>query len=401
MKKILIVILVLCFIFIISCKNEEIPNLNEDKENVELNNAEPNKDESFTLNNVKYLTVRFPENIFKDNTIQLNLVSSDKFVWGDYIPFSRTKQSVYASDRNRYYFYDYGIFTSSAKSITEANYVYEKLRSKYQTKNSSNGFDISLFKIDSESIKNELSNHLCENKVIYISEEADKIGNLYIKNDSNFLLCNYVYELHSEYDVKSIEATTPLKDACGYINHNNDYTFPEKTLPKNLSGFVVVACQNDDVIVTRKDDVEQSATLYRLHTNDGELFCEVKVPYNKTNFVTLEQIVEDRYLLFSVTENDQEQAENALNYKTATYLYDIVSEKMTYLESNTYMPSISPDLKYLAYTDNFQNTESTIAEGFYIKNLNDGTTVFYEHADSGLYGVISWVNEEKLLELLS
>ena len=68
------------------------------------------------------------------------------------------------------------------------------------------------------------------------------------------------------------------------------------------------------------------------------------------------------------------------------YLYDMQENKLTHLENYTYRPRLSPDMKYLAYTSNFGGSIGyDIGEisptGFYIKNLEDGTTLFFEHDD--------------------
>ena len=77
---------------------------------------------------------------------------------------------------------------------------------------------------------------------------------------------------------------------------------------------------------------------------------------------------------------------------------------MTCLEDHAFNPSLSPDGKYLAYAAFFgegigieNGEEISMKQGFYIKNLQNDTTVFFE--DTAGY-IAGWVDEQILMETI-
>ena len=117
--------------------------------------------------------------------------------------------------------------------------------------------------------------------------------------------------------------------------------------------------------------------------------------------VRIVQVVQGRYLLLWVSVGTNEP----FIYYDSVYLYDLQTGTMTLLEKYAYQPSLSPDGKYLAYTAPFgedtgiQNGEAiTMARGYYIKNLENGTTTFFTDDKQGL--PCGWVDEQILLQTI-
>ncbi len=64
--------------------------------------------------------------------------------------------------------------------------------------------------------------------------------------------------------------------------------------------------------------------------------------------------------------------------KQKLYMYNLETGELNFLLDYAFDAKISPDLKYLVYTNfNWEFTLQESKDGFYIKNLEDGKTVFY------------------------
>ncbi len=260
--------------------------------------------DSLPIDNIKYLTVHFPEDFPTDSGAMPKLTNPKDFEWGEYLLFAATKSHYF--DNVQEFSREYGIFSKDTSTVSEANTLYESYSGKFFT----------------------------ENEIIDAREFFDN---------------------------------------GGYIDSNYDYQKPY---------------ENKEASVSHEENAENNTTTYILYLAD----CEVTVP----NSFTLEQIIDSQYILFNVSIIIDE------TMKYAAYLYDIEAERLTKLEDYTFRPSISPDLKYLAYT-NHQYTDfggfdggAEIKDGFYIKSLENGTTVFYENPIEAKFGTISWVDKSLL-----
>ncbi len=356
-------------------------------------------------------TIEFPEDYPTEPFVTPEFVPLEKFEWGDYVPFVTCKETYFS--RHCSYF-NRAIFTSNCKSLEDAHKVYEKLNNKYLivTDLTVDGLYCDENSSPISENKELFTDFLCKSKIVYISPEADEMGRLhYVYNsptDSKYLIYHNWTEYLDIYKDSELKDTVTKEKSPPYID--DPYQYPEKKYKKPKNGYYV-DYSNNDICIYKHTEYESGfptiSTLYVYSFEEDRVTYEITLPFvdNKKGYY-LQDCIDSRYLLLEISElvynNDAEWYSDA---RFHSYLYDIETQKLTFLETYTYNASVSPDLKYLAYTNNFGGSIGydiidNMPDGYYIKNLETGETVFFEYND-GYYEIISWINEEKLNALIS
>ena len=404
MKRLLILVLALTLCFA-GCKEEpkmpdtpEVKHTEEVKAPIEETPEEPDgiepteePDENVIIlpepdENTKVITIEFPEDFPEEPYTEPELVSPEEFEWGEYVPFVRYNDYFFNSDNTP----NYAILSPKAPTLEEGKALYSLINEK-------------IFETLSDK------NYLFDSNVVYISEEFDFSGSVGIKQDTNG-------KYYSEYNIISKnEVVCTLKKF--------DIKFDEFTLGGYYSYWEPISKYYlNSNSIKYPDDI--SLSVFSPNTKTMIFYEE-----NNKNTYYFYDILKSRIALhltlqnnsFGTTIRGNNCSKFLINYGKTTeneyidnlYLYDIETQKPTYLGNYMYNASLSPDGKYVFYTtpaeedlpDSSCKNATTLYEsersGFFIKNLQNNETVFYEVNDSwNTLGIIEWVNQENLTKAI-
>jgi len=160
--------------------------------------------------------------------------------------------------------------------------------------------------------------------------------------------------------------------------------------------------------------VTDRESIYRIYSRlDGTLLFEIKLPRYVDDEAYITRCVADRWFVIKRYVIDGFEFEASKHYQ-AVYIYDIEKGILTLAEDYAEEPSLSPNGKLLLYTAPYGDSSYSHlcgwdkAEiGIYIKNLENGKTVFYPHESIGEYDYhsgtvefISWVERSVFEELV-
>lgn len=277
-----------------------------------------------TLTRTKKLDIPFPEDFEVGEYVAPTLSEIDEFVWGEYVPFVKFAEARYTNGGNL--IYGYAFLTPDANNLDEGKEIYKRFNDKYKT--SGEIIDGTFSSVDINSDEGKLFREfLFESKITKISKDLKQIERLSFRH---------------------IEDT-----GTDLLNH------------KWQSKLEIL--ENGEVVNTYNG--ENADWVYHLYIPDGVYEDKpiYKISYDEGSYANVVDQVGNVLLI-----------ERAKGEKQKLYMYDLETGELTHLMDYAFDAKLSPDLKYLVYT-NFNN-ELTIPEykdGFYIKNLEDGKTIFY------------------------
>ena len=429
MKKLLALLFVTLFLFT-SCKEETKPK--EVEENAEVQTPTefkeiilPEPDE-----NTKVIEISFPEDFLEEPYTEPELVSPEEFEWGDYVPFVMYSTDKYTNSWN--YIYSFALLNKSTGNLQKGTELYNLLNEKYLIENELAG----TFSHCDINEKASYKDALTKSHLIYISEDAQKVARFYItksekqENSENDLLYS-LWDMHLDYfDNGEIVFTETTKESSllqseissgKYLSYSNEYTYPETKInyrtPDNSNGYIYYQDSNTVVYTDysvpsfySSGEVPDSVNWYIYSIKENCVTYQINLPsyrYVKddktySSWGKLLQVVSEKYLLIDFYNGLSENDYGYNNFQMSTYLFDIENGNLMPLENYCEKALISPDLNYLVYTDvsdpeieltvnNLTNQKS----GLYVKNLEDGKTVFFEH--DGFSYPLNWINGQILL----
>jgi len=347
--------------------------------------------------NTKTLVVEFPEIIL--GYTEPELVSPEDFEWGDYRPFVRYMIDDYG-ELGSTPIYSYAFLGSGIKSLTEGNALYEKLNSKYKKTFEHSEEELSLFK----PYEKNAAPLTKESRVIYVSEDCSEIGNFYLEkaepvlydytDEYNYNVWNGLYECYKDGKL-SYSFTLPHKEN-GYIDYSDGgaqdyYTgwyFPHEYLMHEYEGINPVICHNDGSTEIYSIDYDNYAKdlILVYSTKDNKLKYKVAMDFKVGAigpYKVIHQSLSERYLLISFYDFYQK-----LGPCNNLFLLDLETEEMTRINGYSFNHMLSPDGKYLIYTNYYEfgqgvnspdNEDYKMGYGFYVKNLKNGETTFFKN----------------------
>lgn len=278
-----------------------------------------------TLTRTKKLDIPFPEEFEVGEYVEPTLSAVDEFVWGEYVPFVNFAEAVYTNGGSL--IFGYAFLTPDTDTLEEGKEIYKRFNDKYKT--TSNIINGTFLNVDIKSDEGRLFREfLFESKITKVSEDLKRLERLSFRH---------------------IEDT----GADELIHH------------KWQSKLDII--ENGKVVNTFSG--ENVDWVYQLYTPDGvyENKTIYKIPYDECSYAKVIHQVGSVLLI-----------ERGFEEKQKLYMYNLETGHLTHLLDYAFDAKLSPDLKYLVYT-NFNN-EFTLDEqknGFYIKNLEDGKTIFY------------------------
>lgn len=450
MKKILLFVLITLFaLSLFSCQKEEIPEekspsqaigeqektpaIKEEEPEIPEVPEEPKEEDKFpyvgeitaTLDsgdiilpaedeNTKEILIPFPED-FTYGYTEPEIVAPEDFDWGEYMPFVR--YSVGSCGEVGWPRYTYAFLGEDIKTLDEGHKFYEKLNSKYKkTFEYSLDDTIDWFPL---SVQEDAIPLVAESRVVWVSTDASEIGNYYLEKtgtDGNYVngdgttwdinTWNGIYELYEKEKLTNSyteENTYEYNDGTFLNERTGAYSSPEKPKFKYPSREVEIHCDSDSLIKYFGNDIYHIYSLaemklkYKIAFDNGDKYSH--------KYCDIKQLIDGRYLLLMFYPMFEE--ENCNN----TYIYDLEEGEMEKLNGYSFNMLLSPDRKYLIYSrETWRNTEVNsivnynydLKYGFYIKNLENGQTTFYEYDIEYPKSTqsINWINEEKLKALL-
>ena len=369
------------------------------------------------------LSVPFPADFPTQLYTPEPLTDLDAFKWGQYVPFVQCNGQPYS--RHAYY-YDAGFITSSCTSLRDACLLYDKLNDLYLTES-----EIIDVKFENASYAKPVTQEpytilgrpmfvdiLFRSHIVSLSPDLSRVGKVtfLFQGDDQPKFLDKPEWWQDQYDIYQDGVLVQsdrmdqkgLEDSFFYDHYGSYFETRQSGLGKTVPSYVqadgerrVLATTNEQLAIYR--DYPNHYGVYSVE--DMKLLYEITFEDERSEAgsrtMEIEQVVQDRYLLLSVSEGTNDP----FTYFDCAYLYDLQTGAMTYLEDHAYYPSLSPDGKYLAYTAPLEpdlgiqnDQEIPMERGFYIKNLQNDTTVFF--ADTKGY-IAGWVDEQILMQTIS
>ncbi len=407
MKRIFVLAFIILMSFpLFSCKEEQTPisKTPEVQEEITL----PTEDKG-----TKEIVIPFPDD-FTFGYTEPEIVAPEDFDWGEYMPFVRYSVGSYGEVGSPVY--TYAFLGEGIKNIDEGHELYEKLNSKYKkTFEYSLDDTIDAFPLSMQEDAIPLAS---ESRVIWISTDADVIGNYYLEKSG--IRGSYtngdgtVWDIHDwngKYDVYEKEelASTHILENTFYYDDGgflHSYT-GAYTPPENIENTSFNDIHNNSYATISR----LSEETYGIYSSGETLLYKITFDFDTAPIgrnYRINQIIDVRYLVITFY-SDMITEEACHN----VYLFDLETEKLSKINGYSFNPLISPDRKFLIYSretwrstevNSRINREYDLKNGFYIKNIETGETTFYEYNAeqySSSTQSINWVNEEKLKALIN
>lgn len=133
-------------------------------------------------------------------------------------------------------------------------------------------------------------------------------------------------------------------------------------------------------------------------TEKYRLMKEAKLTVNRDSlYLTVEQILDDRYLLVHAIFSVGDYA--YYYHRPCTMLFDLETEEYTFLVGDAMDPILSPDRRYLAYTlDYVDENDYFCGRGYYVLDLKTHKTLYVQHPGDHSYFFVNWIPRDKYEE---
>ena len=278
-----------------------------------------------TLTRTKKLDIPFPEEFEVGEYVAPTLSEINEFVWGEYVPFVKFAEEVYTNGGSL--IYGYAFLTPDTDTLNEGKEIYKLFNDKYKTTNKI--IDGTFLNVDIKSDEGKLFREfLFESKITKISEDLKQFERLsfrHIEDTGTDELMHHKWQ-------SKLEIIENGKVVNAFNGENVDWIYQ----------------------VYIPDGVYENKPIY-------------EIPYDECSYAHVIDQVNNILLI-----------ERGAEEKQKLYMYNLETEKLTHLLDYAFDAKLSPDLKYLVYTNfNYENTIPEHKDGFYIKNLEDGKTIFY------------------------
>lgn len=343
------------------------------------------------------------------------MVSPSEFKFGKYMPFVDFAVDYYTNGMS-----DIGghaLLGSKAESVDEGRVLYNKFDAIFKEEYPRVEGEFNSFLKEEGSPRYRMAyDMLFKSRVMYISEDAETVGNLSLlysetnhgKKADDLLFADWdsKYDIITHGKTVSTDYTVAVDYQALYSGFGYKYYFLDKEIyVSDVTGEQTYVDELDGYIVDETWD--DSSLTYHIYSKDTDVL-KYRVTLPKKAVVNgvetevsyyLQNITDDGGLLLEIFSY---RDEDGGRYCAA--LYDTAKGSLSVLENYAYQPRLSPDGKYLLYTsptyafDPYSGTNGLFDmwTGFYVKNLEDGTTVMYRAADYMELGTCGWVDEESV-----
>ncbi len=454
MKKLLTLIFVTLFLFT-SCKEEvkpkEVETPTDVEENTEVETPTeveeiilPEPDENTKVieiafpkeliekeynENANVVKIPFPESFYKEEYTEPTLVIPEEFEWGEYVPFVRANDYQY----ERYNLPRYAILSDISPTFEEGEVLYSKLNEKFLEDFEGEWTKIEANPLGKDNI-DKYNDFLRKSRITYIAPELNLIGR--VRTFPSDSVWNSKYDIISKEGILKSFYKSDID--CYELTLGGDwgsysqpiYAYNDKLLQHaiSLNGEVFnqksekyfhlpVFFKHDQTIIDENDftKIIINEYEYQFYNKEKSSIEYIFTTYSNDNLQESPDLEESFIIADSVHFYPTNTLKQLLTFskfvgpadapslKNDCYIFDLESEKLAYIESFVCEPNISPDGKYLLYT-NIETPDLApipMKRGIYIKNLENNTTVYYETSgDYDSHGVIEWVNKNKLMDLI-
>ena len=344
--------------------------------------------------------------------VPTELVPRDQFNFGEYALFVKIPTEVYS--RHRTPIYSYAFITSNTSNSSEALNEYEGFNERYLIQEAIPDGEFGGIYLNqpqeneyNEFLSNEFHKFLSKSKVVYVSEEGDVIGRHRLTDGGSWV--NESYEKDNDLNGRVWNSVYDILDTSGqtlvFFEQKNvsqqdipgfDELFHLHRHSSNRKFYFYVEYHSD--YSSTNDEYTVYTTKYGLPTED----VIMKVTLISDTNCRVEDYNGSNKLVLGVSENE----------KSHLLVYDFDTNETIILEhinhylwrSGTYNATLSPDGAYLAYTPQLYTEDGnfyTKKQGFYIKEIETGKTVFYDFSKeidffNNEYDILGWVRESKL-----
>ncbi len=347
--------------------------------------------------------------------------AAEDFDFGSYVPFVSYDVERYSRHSNAYHL---AFLNENTKSFDEGHALWERLNNKWRVTYPYTP----LGELEENSL---LAQFLFESKISYVSADGFTLGRIkYIcEGEGDYGKESYLgADWRVEYDVIENGQITKTFNSDDYWDwgvmrdntpksikvSENKYEYVP-SLDKNGSGAYLFEVDENRLAFSY---TENGVTTYRIYSLDsGYVLCEFKLPSTEEDNAYCTALVDDRWLVINrnVTLFAGDNGGHAYHNYQAVYIYDFNTGELSLAEDYAEEPRLSPDGRYLLYLAPWWDSSYSHLSGWdkaeigiYIKNLENGETVFYPHESieettyhSGRVEFISWVERvafEKLIK---
>ncbi len=325
------------------------------------------------------------------------LTAPEDFDLGEYGLFVGMETGSYSTHGA---IFSYGIITDETDSINEAVKIYDRLNEKYKINYPINETLISKYEYDSGKAE-KVKRFLFESKIVYISEEADTLGNLSMTAKDGWVY-DYGDDENDHFMNKYWDTRCDIIDPDGNIiytaeNENIEgesleyggfeeltrYYFGRYCRGSKFYIDANVSYENnirrDDNVVYKKDHLFDSKKepLMKINT-ETNLYCTIE-DYDGEDIILL-NIIKER--------------------TSITYILELNTFELFAIGEYMYNPIISLDKKYVAFVNDVWAIEEMKC-GIYIRNLASGETVFFDCIETLADPFIcNWINTNNIMGIL-
>ncbi len=319
----------------------------------------------------------------------------DDFEFGDYVPFVKTMVGRYANPG--FAIYSYSFLTPETQDLSEGVDLYDSFNDRYKTEYEVVGNKFMPYMSDIRDEENKVYREwMFESKIVKASQDLKRIERLsYIPNEIKDADSLYSGTWQTKYEI--LENGIVKDTYFGKPNRSIDQAMLNEEL-YNRHEFAdgskpTRVFDNEDCAVYSTEYFShEEADTYKLlvvSKSDLSIKYEITVPSRMASestdengrkyyvSVNVTDLVNGCYMLLTVSKYYYDSYDD---HYDKLYLYDLEENALTYLEDFAYDAKLSPDMKYIVYTD--YNAELSLPEwqkGVRIKNLEDGKTVLFPY----------------------
>ena len=374
--------------------------------NIEL----PMRDE-----NTQIINITFPETNGLRYAIKPYFVYPSQFEFEGYMPFVKYTSATIGSEP--IFVYRYAFLHSNAWDLTVGNFYYDLLNRKYaQERQVTDGFHPRTIEV--------LDFHY-RSRIIYISQDGQRVVNYSQVHPSSgeippFFEKIEIFEgdtLLFSYQREISQFSIPIMpinffDLENIIEIQGRYIKTYGSYPLNFPSFFLL----EHTHYVAGIGLLQVAYVYETYENS-----KLRVSYilEMPQASAVRQLIDGKYVLLE-------------NAGVGYFLFNLATQEFRFLGRfgfSDIMPWIasstailSPDMRFIAFTgmdrfdywslDSLMDADTTYVndwgDGFYVKNLETGQTVFYQLENDKYgsfvsrmsYSVIGWVNKQGIEKLL-
>ncbi len=320
--------------------------------------------------NTKDIEISFPELSFEEPFTELNLVSPEEFEWGEYVPLVQVSgiESLNASNS----VVAMAILSRDASDFIEAREVYSDFNSRYLVEYKPEQD----YEIHGGHVLDfpEIADYLYKSRIEYATEDLSRMVRCSVQVEN---------ETESRYSLSDSVRCDYIENGEVVYSNSSQYRYWFYDKRKIFRGSHYVGTT----------EFYKDCFLYADSSNDkAELYSldEVKMLYNIT--------LPDKCYVESYNRNGM-ILENNSNASCEIYYYNFHSGELTLIETYAFNSSLSPDGQYVAYTSlDYDTTIEGRENGFYIKNLKSGETVYYPYPYESYeyWNINCWIREDSM-----